>query len=108
MDCMWPLIPCRNWLLMSTPSVLTTVSENSNHASHEAGQRSSARPIRPRHTSAPSWSIQRSSGWFHSVPNAPGRPSLEIVEGEFSRPLSGNYPLASTQASMDESRCVIL
>jgi hypothetical protein len=96
---------------MSTPSVLTTVSENSNQTSHEAGQGSSARPSRPRHTSTPSWSIQRSSGWFHSVPNAPGRPSLEIVEGEFSRPPSGKYPPTSareTQVSRDESRCIIL
>ncbi|KAG8802949.1 hypothetical protein FRC17_006305 [Serendipita sp. 399] len=85
-----------------------------------ATQHSTMRSSRPRHSSSPStWSINRSSGWFHPGANIPGRPSLEIVEGEFSRPqprsASAAYPAAyppdavspGTGKAKDDERCVI-
>ncbi|KAG8849073.1 hypothetical protein FRC20_002392 [Serendipita sp. 405] len=94
---------------------LEPVAEDSTNTTT---QLSNAQANRPRHSSTPStWSIHRTSGWFHPGANIPGRPSLEIVEGEFSRPqprsASAAYPpdKVSTETgkpkSKDDSGCII-
>ncbi|KIM33389.1 hypothetical protein M408DRAFT_326118 [Serendipita vermifera MAFF 305830] len=85
-------------------------------------QASSSRPRPVGHVSSPStWSIQRASGWFNTSPEKPqGEPSMEVAEGEFSRPVSrvprSEYPpdpraaanSPSSPSKKDEGRCIIM
>lgn len=54
-----------------------------------------SRPSPHERGSSTSWlPNQRNSGWFNTVPQSPGRPSLDVAEGEFASSPRGprDYP----------------